>query len=59
MTNIFSYSHFITIFVQHYATNEPILPSFFIQNEMRNKITVNDLIDQAEKGGMVPLKGNL
>ena len=30
--------------MQHYATNEPIFPSFFIQNELRNKITVNDLM---------------
>ena len=47
MTNIFSCSHFIALLVQHYDTNESlfpgIFPSSFIQNEMRNKITVNDL----------------
>ena len=40
----FSCSHFIATLVQHYDTNEPIFPAFFIQNEMRNKITVNDLM---------------
>ena len=43
----FSFSNLIATLVQHYDTNEPIFPSFFnefIQNEMRNKITVNELM---------------
>ena len=37
----------IATLVQHYDTNELIFPSLindFIQNEMRNKITVNELM---------------
>ena len=43
----FSCSHVTATLVQHYDTSEPIFRSFFsdfIQNEMRNKITVNDLM---------------